>query len=175
MTDRTDECANRDRQTDNHTGEECETYHTVKSSQELLPETHEAERSRKNTLAGCVSACDAPAAGRLRGLSVRARARRDTCTCAGRCAIYVSVLFSRQGGTTGPVSSLVYGLLKLSTAPSSVFAPQLYRSYDACRRERLVLLVGARKYERSGGTPIVCTCCAGLATADRGRPPFFGG
>ena len=97
--------------------------HVVKSSQELLPETHEAERSRKNTLAGCVSACDAPAAGRLRGLSVRARARRDTCTCAGRCAIYVSVLFSRQGGTTGPVSSLVYGLLKLSAAPSSVGAP----------------------------------------------------
>ena len=40
-------------------------------------------------------------------------------------------------------------------------------------RERLVLLVGARKYERSGGTPVVYACCAGLATADRGRPPFL--
>ena len=61
--------------------------------------------------AGCAGACGALAAGRLRGLSVRARARRDTCTCAGRCAIYVSVLFSRQGEATGLVSSLVYGLL----------------------------------------------------------------
>ena len=37
----------------------------LEQSQELLPETHEAERSRKNTLAGCVSACGAPAAGSL--------------------------------------------------------------------------------------------------------------
>ena len=61
----------------------------VKSSQELLPDIHEAERSKKHGRglptgwAGCVSACGAPAAGRLRGLGVRARALRDTCTCAG--------------------------------------------------------------------------------------------
>ena len=36
-----------------------------------------------------------------------------------------------------------------------------------------MLLVGARKYERSGGTPSVCACCAGLATVDRRRPPFL--
>ena len=36
-----------------------------------------------------------------------------------------------------------------------------------------MLLVGARKYERSGDTPSVCACCAGLATADSGRPPFL--
>ena len=57
----------------------------VKSSQELLPDTHKAERSKKKHgrglptgRAGCVSECGAPAAGRLRGLSVRARALRDT-------------------------------------------------------------------------------------------------
>ena len=36
-----------------------------------------------------------------------------------------------------------------------------------------MLLVGARKYERPGDTPDVCACCAGLATADSGRPPFL--
>jgi len=57
---------------------------SAKSSQELIPGTHDANRKQKKHgrglptgWAGCVSACVAPAAGRLRGLSVRARALRD--------------------------------------------------------------------------------------------------
>ena len=53
----------------------------VKSSQELIPGILEAEHKQKTRglptgWAGCAGACGSPAAGRLRGLSVRARALR---------------------------------------------------------------------------------------------------
>ena len=36
-----------------------------------------------------------------------------------------------------------------------------------------MLLAGAGGYKRPGDTPKVRACCAGLATADNGRPPFL--